>query len=271
MEWVMQQLLAVGAVSPLVYGLVLLAGVASALSPCFVPVLTLFAGYIGGYAQDPAKQPLRIAAAFTTGQVAVLAWVGVVAVLVGRTVLTLFTGYQLDRWIPAGLGIVMGLQLLGVFKFHFPLLGRLQTRRPQSIGAAFTLGLPFGLVVTPCTIPVFITVLAYVALTANVLHGALLMVAYGLGRGLILGLVAYSAGIIKAVRNRTLMRTIERASGVVILAASFYLIFFYSLNQLFMPAMPAVTVMPGMTVMPTTLGIPATPAVPATPVMPGMP
>jgi cytochrome c-type biogenesis protein len=183
MEYVMQQLVAAGSISPFVYLLVLLAGVASALSPCFVPVLAMFGGYVGGYAKEANRQPTGMAIAFTLGQALTLAIVGVVAVLIGRAILSVFTGYELDRYIPAVIGIVMGLKLLGVLKFDLPLIGRLKARRPSSIQGAFTLGIPFGLVVTPCTIPIFLLVVSYVAVTANIIHGALLMVAYALGRG----------------------------------------------------------------------------------------
>lgn len=238
MQYVLQQLVAAGQVGPLVYGLVLLAGIVSALSPCFVPVLALFAGYVGGYARETNRQPLGMAAAFTLGQAVVLAGVGLLAVLIGKTILSLFTGYSLDRYIPAALGLIMGLKLVGVLKFDLPGIGRRKAARPRTFWGAFTLGLPFGLVVTPCTVPIFVLVVSYVALNANVVHGPLLLVAYALGRGLILGAVALSAGLFKGVRAGTWLPGIERASGVLMLAASVYLLFFYDFSRTFMPALP---------------------------------
>lgn len=163
--------------------------------------------------------------------------VGVIAVAVGQSVLTLFTGYELDRFIPAVTGLVMGLHLLWVLKLNLPVLGRLRVKRPASAWGAFALGVPFGLVVTPCTIPIFLTLVTYLALQANVLHGALLMVAYALGRGLVLGVVAYSAGLFKTIREGRRVRVIERVSGGVILGASVYLLFFYSMSSLSMQGM----------------------------------
>lgn len=206
--------------------------------PLFVPVLAMFGGYVSGYTKESNKQPAAMAAFFTLGQAVTLAIVGVLAAIVGKTVLTLFTGYQLDRYIPAVIGIVMGLKLLGILKFELPLMGRMRANRPNSMWGAFSLGIPFGLVGTPCTIPIFILVVSYVAFTANVVHGALLMVVYAIGRGIILLAVAYSAGIIKGVRDGKLLLTIERVSGVLILAASLYLIFFYDVSRTLMPTMP---------------------------------
>lgn len=238
MAYVMEQLSITSAISPLVYLLVLLGGLASALSPCFIPVLAMFGGYIGGYAQDQTRQPLRLAVAFTIGQALTLAVIGMIAVLIGKSVLTVFTGYALDRYIPAVLGIIMGLQLLGLLHLKFPLLGYLRPKRPDTVWGALTLGVPFGLVVAPCTIPIFFTIVAYLALQANVLHGALLMVAYGVGRGLILTVVAFSAGLLRIVREGQVNQTVERISGALILAASLYLLFFSPFTNLPMPDMP---------------------------------
>jgi cytochrome c-type biogenesis protein len=233
----MEQLSVTSGISPFVYLLILFGGVASALSPCFVPVLTMFGGYIGGYAQDQTRQPLRMALAFTFGQALTLAAVGIVAVVIGQSVLTVFIGYALDRYIPALLGIVMGLQLLGLLHLKFPLLGYLRTKRPDTMWGAFTLGVPFGLVVTPCTIPIFFTIVTYLALQANVLHGAFLMIAYAVGRGLILSVVAFSAGLLKTVRAGHVTQPVERISGALILAASLYLLFFSPFVNLPMPSM----------------------------------
>lgn len=237
MDFVMEQLSATATISPLVYLLVLLGGTVSALSPCFVPVLTMFGGYVGGYVKDSARYPLRMSIAFTSGQALTMAGMGIVAVLLGKSVLSVFTGYELDRYIPAAIGILIGLHLLGLLKLKFPLIGHLRTRRPDSTWGAFTLGLPFGLVVTPCTIPIFLAIVAYLALNANVLHGALLMVAYALGRGIVLAVVAYSAGIIKEtiVRQAKAGKAshyVKRVSGAVVLASSVYLLFFYDVARL---------------------------------------
>ncbi|MBI2856861.1 MAG: sulfite exporter TauE/SafE family protein [Chloroflexi bacterium] len=227
MDYIIDKIGSAGLVSWLAYALVLLGGVVSALSPCFTPVLAMFGGYVGGYARDSERQPLRVSAAFTAGQAVTLAGLGILAVFVGRSVLGVFTGYELDRYIPAAIGIVMGLHLLRVFRFRLPSFGWLRSQRPGSPGGAFMLGLPFGFVVTPCTIPVFVTIVAYIALNAGLLQGALLMVAYAVGRGVVLGLVAYSAGMVRALRGVKAARYIELASGAVMLAASVYLLFLY--------------------------------------------
>jgi cytochrome c-type biogenesis protein len=143
-------------------------------------------------------------------------------------VLEVFTGYQLDRWIPGLIGLIMGLQLLGILNLKMPQLpGFGRARKPGSGWGAFSLGLPFGLVVTPCTIPIFFAIVGFVAFQASVVHGALLMVAYALGRGAILLAVAVFAGLLKSLNLGRASRYVERISGAIILVASVGLLLFY--------------------------------------------
>jgi len=215
-------------ISPWVYLLVAAGGVASGISPCFVPVLTMFGGYVGGYAQSSRTAGLRLALPFVLGNAMTLAVAGGVASFIGRSTLQVFTGYQLDRWIPGWIGLAMGLQLLGILRLRIPAMPIFRwVRKPDTIWGSFALGLPFGLVVTPCTIPIFIAIVTFVALQASVFHGALLMVAYALGRGTILLAVAVSVGLIKALNIGHTSWYIERFSGILILAASVAILIFY--------------------------------------------
>lgn len=215
-------------ISPWVYLLVAAGGVASGISPCFVPVLTMFGGYVGGYSQTSKTAGLRLALPFILGNAITLAVAGAIASLIGNSALQVFTGYQLDRWIPGWVGLAMGLQLLGILRLKMPAVPTFRwARRPDTVWSSFALGLPFGLVVTPCTIPIFIAIVAFVALQASVFHGALLMVAYALGRGTILLTVAVSVGLIKALNIGRTSRYIERVSGILILAASVGILVFY--------------------------------------------
>jgi cytochrome c-type biogenesis protein len=122
----------------------------------------------------------------------------------------------------------MGLQLLGILRLRFPTIPIVRlAREPGTKVGSFVLGLPFGLVVTPCTMPIFFAIVAFVALQANIFHGALVMVAYALGRGVVLTAVAMSVGLLKALNIARTSYYFERASGIVILVASIGLLLFY--------------------------------------------
>lgn len=120
----------------------------------------------------------------------------------------------------------MGLQLLGVIRLRMPKMLYVKVKKTKTSFGAFSIGLPFGLVITPCTIPIFIMVITYVAAKGSILHGALLLVTYALGKGLILALVSVSSvTFFKDVAQKWSKR-IEIVTGVVLILASLYLIFF---------------------------------------------
>ncbi|TAK05801.1 hypothetical protein EPO44_06265, partial [bacterium] len=133
-------------VSPWVYLLVTAGGIASAISPCYVPVLAMFGGYVGGYARGSKAEGLRLALPFVLGNAMILAVAGGVASFIGESALRVFTGYQLDRWIPGWIGLAMGLQLLGILRLKVPAMPIFRwARKASTIWGSFALGLPFGL------------------------------------------------------------------------------------------------------------------------------
>src|SRR5699024_4742733 len=70
---------------------------------------------------------------------------------------------------------------------------QVKAKKPQTGLGAFALGIPFGLVITPCTIPIFIMIITYVAFTGSTVHGALLFATYAIGKVIILAVVASSS------------------------------------------------------------------------------
>lgn len=230
-HWMQQLYEALGSttqISPWVYLLVAAGGLASGISPCFVPVLTMFGGYVGGYAQESKSAGFRLALPFVLGNAMTLALTGAMTSFIGGSALHVFTGYQLDRWIPGWVGLAMGLQLLGILRLKIRAMPIFRwARKPSTIWGSFALGLPFGLVVTPCTIPIFFAIVTFVAFQASLLHAALLMVTYALGRGAILIAVAASVGLLKALNITRSSLYFERLSGIIILVASLGLLLFY--------------------------------------------
>src|SRR5699024_1699737 len=177
-----EQLAGLEAVSPLSYLLVLLGGILSAVGICYVPILVMFSGYMGKHADEGTGKALRITASITIGMIITSAFIGIAAAFVGKPIMGLFTGYSLDVWIPAVVGMLMGLLLLGLFKLKMPAKVQVTAMKPQTGLGAFALGIPFGLVITPCTIPIFIMIITYVALTGSTVHGALLFATYAIGK-----------------------------------------------------------------------------------------
>jgi cytochrome c-type biogenesis protein len=226
MNFIYEGLAGLETLSPYVYLLVLLGGAISAVSICYVPILVMFSGYMSGHAQEGTGKALRITVGFTVGMMITSAVIGIIAALIGKSVMEIFTGYALDVWIPAVIGIIMGLQLLGVIRIRMPRMLRVKAEKPKTVFGAFTLGLPFGLVITPCTIPIFIMIITYVAVKGSMLHGALLLMTYAIGKGLVLAIVAVSSVTFLRDLAKKWSKRLELISGVVLILASLYLIFF---------------------------------------------
>ncbi|MDO5862984.1 MULTISPECIES: cytochrome c biogenesis CcdA family protein [Paenarthrobacter] len=166
------------------------AGLVSFLSPCILPLVPGYLGFVSGLT-DPAQPRNRRR---------VLAGVGLFILGFGA-VFTLYgaafgaIGAWLIRWqdpLMRGLGIVvilMGLVLLGRFswlqqtrKFQIP--GR------HGLSGAPLLGIVFGLGWTPCMGPTLSAVLSLSVTAGSAWRGALLAFVYCLGLGIPFVLVA---------------------------------------------------------------------------------
>jgi cytochrome c-type biogenesis protein len=128
--------------------------------------------------------------------------------------------------VPGIIGIVMGLQLLGIIKLKMPQMVSVKSKNPKTGFGAFTVGLPFGLVITPCTVPIFIMIITYVAVNGSILHGALLLTVYAIGKGVVMAIVALSSISFLKDIARKWSRRIEKIAGVILILASIYIVFF---------------------------------------------
>lgn len=181
-----------GGISASTYILVFAVGIVSAVLACYLPVLAMFSGYVQKGAAGDKRKAIRIAVNFIMGMVVTSVLIGLIFALLGRQFLPFVEKYHLLTLVPPLFDILAGLQLLGVISFAMPAFQRPMSRPdlPQSNMAAFKLGIPYGLVISPCAIPIFFALISYIALQGSPLHGALLMTTYSLGKGVILVAVA---------------------------------------------------------------------------------
>ncbi|MDC3412947.1 cytochrome c biogenesis CcdA family protein [Terrihalobacillus insolitus] len=226
MEFIYEGLAGLESINFFVYFLVLMGGVLSAISICYIPILIMFGGYMGKHSNEGKGKALRITWSFVLGMIITSAIVGAVAAFIGKAIMNVFTAYGLDLWIPVIVGLLMGLQLLGVIKLKMPRLLAIKGKKPDTVLGAFTLGLPFGLVITPCTIPIFVMVITYVAAQGSVVHGALLLTVYTIGKGIVLTLVALGATTFLKDISKKWSGKLEKISGIIILLATLFLVIY---------------------------------------------
>lgn len=203
-----------------------LAGLASFLSPCVLPLVPPYLCYIGGATLDDLTnaEPLR--------QVARRAFYGAVLFVSGFTVVFVLLGAgasaignvlraHLDTLsLIAGIAIIlMGLNFLGVFRIALlSRTARAHVAEPTGVWGAFVMGLAFAFGWTPCLGPVLGAILAVAGSEATVTKGAALLAVYsaGLGVPFLLAALAVRPFLKSLTHMRRFLPVVEKVMGGVL-------------------------------------------------------
>ena len=214
--------------SPVLFVTALAAGMVSFASPCVLPLVPAYIGFITGRSAEElqgaqGRARVRIltqGVAFVLGMALIFALLGASASVLGQTLLQ-----NQERLYQIGgvLVVIFGLQMLGIMRI--PLLARsarvtdVSPNVQRSHLGAFAMGLAFGAGWTPCVGPFLAGLLGLASQQQTVGAGVLLLLVYALGLGipfLLAGLaVNRSLTVMRSVRPH--MLAIERFSGVLLI------------------------------------------------------
>jgi cytochrome c-type biogenesis protein len=215
-------------------GLAFLAGLASFLAPCVLPLVPAYLGYLSGHtvvgtkSEDEAAPNkghiVAHAAFFVLGFTLIFVLLGTAVGAVGR-----FIRGDWLRYAGGTLVILFGLGLAGML--HLPFLeqeARLQVRRKPKLGLLSSLlaGLAFGAGWTPCVGPALSSILILSADQETALRGTALLIAYSAGIGLPFILAGLLMENLRDLirRIRPYQPLIQKIAGVVVIAVGMLLI-----------------------------------------------
>jgi cytochrome c-type biogenesis protein len=197
------------------------AGAASFLSPCVLPLVPGYLSFISGVSVEGLRVNTRrvvvSAAAFVSGFSLMFAAVGAGAAFLGGFVRE---NQRLLQIVAGALLVLLGVVISGLVPLGFLARERrvLRFRPVHSLLGAFVTGVAFALGWTPCVGPILASILTLAASGRDPLGGALLLLVYGLGLGvpfLLVGLFFTKAvGAFSWVKRH--FRVIQIVSGALL-------------------------------------------------------
>lgn len=203
-------------------------GTLSFLSPCVLPLIIPYLGFLGGVTLRAAPggpvaevpDRMRVIAAalfFVLGFATVFTALGATASAVSQL---LQDHLETAAIIAGAVLIAFGLHFAGVLRLSFlNVERRFETRtRPVSAAGAYVVGLAFAFGWTPCVGPILAGILTIAASRGSAFEGASLLFVYALGIGIpFLLAAAFVTPFLRFVqRFRRHFRKVEIAVGVLL-------------------------------------------------------
>jgi cytochrome c-type biogenesis protein len=216
------------------FGTAFIAGLASFLSPCVLPLVPAYVGYLGGRtAFEGEEEKTNRWSVFSHGLTFVIGF-SVVFIALGITTSVLGSLLIEARdWLEKIGGIVVvifGLHMTGIWRIPFLQYDtRKQTKPDRSRGhlSSFLMGIFFSAGWSPCVGPVLGAILTFSLSGGSVLTGGMLLAAYSAGLSIPFLLAALGVGWVTTTLRKygKVMHYVEMVMGVVMIIVGILLFF----------------------------------------------
>lgn len=222
--------------SQISFGVAFLAGLASFLSPCVLPLVPIYLAQLVGHSvyqatEGQEEHPHRLntfihSLMFVLGFTLAFVALGATASTLGSFLRT----YQLLlRQVGGVVLVIFGLHLTGIFKlsiFYWQKRFEFRPSRP-SYPASMLIGLIFAIGWTPCVGLILGPILGLAASAATLRQGVVLLLIYSLGLGLPFLLMGLGADQFSSVLKwlKPYLGKIEIGTGVVMIVAGVIIFF----------------------------------------------
>lgn len=192
-------------------------GLMTFLSPCVLPLIPLYLGYLGASLEQPGRNISRVIL-FILGFSLVFILLGLTATSIGHYLL----GHQiLFKRVSGLLLIVFGILMSGLLPWS---LGNIEFRidllpRSSSWIGAVLFGAAFALGWTPCTGPILASILLLAGSVESMARGAVLLAFYSLGVGLPLIITAFFTDYFwpRLLTLRPLLKSLQIGGGFLMI------------------------------------------------------
>jgi cytochrome c biogenesis protein CcdA len=211
------------------------AGMLATVNPCGFVMLPAFVSYQLGagdaaFSNEPLSwrlaRALGVATVVTAGFLVVFAATGGEFAVGGRALM------RLVPWAALLIGVVLiGVGVAGFFgKTILLRLPNLAPTKPEAgLLPMFLFGIGYAIASLSCTLPIFLVVVGGALTTGGMVGAFALFLAYGLGMGAVLALVAIATALLKSAVVQWLTAVtpyVERFGAVLLIAAGLYLVFY---------------------------------------------
>ena len=201
--------------SPITLLIVFTGGLLTSFGPCSLSLLPVTVAYLAGFKNK--QSPLQRTISFCSGIVISLVILGSLSGFLGKIYGQLPSFFSIFISL---LAIIMGINLLGIFKFSLPTGPDPENWKNQVPPALspISAGMAFGLASSPCTTPVLAVLLAWVSKQGNPLSGTIFLGSFAIGQIVPLFVAGtFAASIPKLLSFRRIGRWIPPISGVILL------------------------------------------------------
>jgi cytochrome c-type biogenesis protein len=211
-----------------------LAGLASFLSPCVLPIVPGYLSFISGV--NVAQLKGGDAPAHLMRRIAIMSLVfvlGFSTVFVSLGAAATLLGYYLQQYkrelavVGGAIVVVLGLHTAGIVKIPWLLYEKRAEMRTRPIGlpGAYLVGLAFGFGWTPCIGPILGGILLYASQQETVTQGVVLLSFYSAGLGIpfILSALAVNRFFKASGALKRHMHAVEVVSGLLLVAVGLLL------------------------------------------------
>ncbi|MFW2338435.1 MAG: cytochrome c biogenesis CcdA family protein [Acidimicrobiia bacterium] len=210
------------------------AGLVATVNPCGFAMLPAYLGYFIGLDDDTVDRSAAIRRAFVIGGVVSAGFLLVFGVTGAIMVAGLRSIATYIPWVAlvVGVGLVgLGIALLRGFYLNVRLPQVKGVRREHSYRAVFAFGVSYALASLSCTLPIFLSLVAGTFTQTSFIGGFAAFLAYAAGMSFVLLAITVAMALGKETlvkRMRAASRHVNRISGVVLILAGGFIVWYWS-------------------------------------------